>query len=125
MADLLVNEPTLVSEEHLMVYTLPLESVISLLLTAGQRLVAAAEDEEVLLLVEGDDCFVELVAFCVLKVVGAFTEEDDLLDNLLELLCALLDDCLEEAADDLDALLDLAELDDLELLLALAELDDF
>ena len=76
---MLVNEPTLVSEEHLMVYTLPLESVISLLLTAGQRLVAAAEDEEVLLLVEDDDCLVELVAFCVLKVVGALTEEDDFL----------------------------------------------
>lgn len=87
---------------------------MSLLLIAGQRLLEAAADEEAVL-VDEDDCLVDEddfvadeVAFWVLSVVGSFDEEDDLVDDWLVLND---DDFDDNAADDFEVLLDLAELD--------------
>ena len=81
---------------------------------AGQRLLEATADEEVVL-VDEDDCFVDEddfvtdeLAFWVLSVVGSLTEEDDLVDDRLVLND---DDLIDNAADDFEVLLDLAELD--------------
>ena len=81
---------------------------------AGQRLLEATADEEVVL-VDEDDCFVDEdgfvtdeLAFWVLSVVGSLTEEDDLVDDRLALND---DDLVDNAADDFEVLLDLAELD--------------
>lgn len=87
---------------------------MSLLLIAGQRLLEAAADEEAVL-VDEDDCLVDEddfvadeVAFWVLSVVGSLDEEDDLVDDWLVLND---DDFDDNAADDFEVLLDLAELD--------------
>lgn len=81
---------------------------------AGQRLLEATADEEVVL-VDEDDCLVDEddfvtdeLAFWVLSVVGSLTEEDDLVDDRLALND---DDLVDNAADDFEVLLDLAELD--------------
>jgi len=81
---------------------------------AGQRLLEATADEE-LVLVDEDDCLVDKddfvtdeLAFWVLSVVGSLTEEDDLVDDRLVLND---DDLIDNAADDFEVLLDLAELD--------------
>ena len=87
---------------------------MSLLLIAGQRLLEAAADEEAVLvdedacLVDEDDFVADEVAFWVLSVVGSLDEEDDLIDDWLVLND---DDFDENAADDFEVLLDLAELD--------------
>lgn len=87
---------------------------MSLLLIAGQRLLEAAADVEAVL-VDEDDCLVDEddfvadeVAFWVLSVVGSLDEEDDLADDWLVLND---DDFDDNAADDFEVLLDLAELD--------------
>jgi len=77
-------------------------------------LLEATADEEVVL-VDEDDCLVDEddfvtdeLAFWVLSVVGSLTEEDDLVDDRLALND---DDLVDNAADDFEVLLDLAELD--------------
>lgn len=84
---------------------------MSLLLMAGQRLLEAMADEELVLvdeedcLVDEDDFVADEVVFLVLSVVGSMTEEEDLLDDRL----VTNDDDFDDD-DDLEVLLDLAEL---------------
>jgi len=59
-------------------------------------------------LVDEDDFVTDELAFWVLSVVGSLTEEDDLVDDRLVLND---DDFDDNAADDFEVLLDLAELD--------------
>ena len=85
---------------------------MSLLLIAGQRLLGATADEEVVF-VDEEDCLVdEDVAVLVLIVVGSLIEEDDFVEDPLEAPFVLADDDFDEdTADDFRVLLDLAELD--------------
>jgi hypothetical protein len=85
---------------------------MSLLLMAGQRLLEATADDEVVFIVEEDCLTDEDVAVLVLNVVGSLIEEDDLLEDPLEAPFVFADDDFDDdTADDFEVLLDLAELD--------------
>ncbi|KEQ74210.1 hypothetical protein M436DRAFT_80657 [Aureobasidium namibiae CBS 147.97] len=72
---------------------------------ADEELVLVDEED---CLVDDDDLVADEVAFLVLSVVGSMTEEDDLLDDRVETIDDDFDD--DAADDDLEMLLDLAEL---------------
>jgi hypothetical protein len=85
---------------------------MSLLLMAGQRLLEATADEDVVFVVEEDCLTDEDVAVLVLNVVGSLIEEVDFVEDPLDVPLVLADDDSDkDTADDFKVLLDLAELD--------------